>query len=196
MIRKIKSSFSRLFRSETDQAMSLMILAFAAGALLGSFSGCLFTSGLGGTTLTGYIEQTLLYSSIWDSIFGSFKFLLMALLFSTSFLGVLLLPSLAFVKAYTFTCSVAAIYVAYSFSGLLCCFFALALPTAILFPCLLLAFRDSFYQARHLFEFKLYNNFAVPRTGIVKHTLAISVLLFLVACYDYFLLPDILAAIL
>jgi len=195
MMRKIKASFSRALAAGSEPVMPLLYLVATAGIVLGSISGSVFISELP-EGLGVYSDNSLLPQSLWASAFGNFKFLFLAILFSSSFLGVILIPSLTFVKAYTFSCSVAALYSAYSFSGLLCCVFAIAVPTAFALPCLLIAYRDLFYHSRQLYEFKLMGSFTSARAGTIKHLLAIALLLFAVSSYDYFLLPRILTAIL
>lgn len=196
MVKKIKSFASRMLGGTSQPVLSLMFLAAIAGAVLGSLSGCLLNSGLGTFSLRDYSLRSFIAPSFWSAIFDSFKFLALAVLCSTTFLGVALVPALALVMTYSFSCAIAALFAAYSVSALLACFFSLALPALFVFPCLFIAYRDSFYHARQLLEFKLSRSFAPLTPKFLRDLVLICVVLVGVSLYKYFLLPNILATLL
>jgi|GEM_PF-1925999 len=195
MVKKLKSTVLNLFGGASQPVLSFLFLAAIIGAVLGSISGCLFNSGLSGFTLEGYSAQFFVWPSFWTAALDSFKYLALAVLFSTSFLGIVLVPALALVMAYSFSCAIAALFAAYSFSALLVCFFALAVPALFLFPCLFIAYRDSFCHAKQLLEFKLSRNFAPVANRLIRDLILIVIVLVAVSLYNYFLLPNMLSTL-
>ena len=170
-----------------------VLLLFLAGAVLGSASGCFFVrpEGVGGmdAAISGLVS-----GSFWESAYKALFYIGLALVFSTSYLGVFLIPALALVRAYTFSCSVASLAAAFGRRGLACAAASLGLPALLSVPAFLLCACAGVGASRRLCSLRFGDVFPGTRGGLsCGQAVFIAAASCLVLLYDYFILPMILS---
>ena len=172
----------------------MLILLFFAGALIGCAAGLyLPAGGLADGAAWGLLSPETQPLSFPGALWNAGKFFLLLLFLSTSWLGVVLTPAAALLRGYFLSCSVAALYAAGFWKGLLCALAISGVPALFMIPCFLIACRDAFFASRRLMDLRFGRGRAAPRAPGARRAAAIAVLVVLNALYSAFLLPVLLA---
>lgn len=167
----------------------LIAVPFLCGILLG----CVF--GLFSESIPAYLSSIpfLAESAALGGLFGALwltcRYLLCALLLSASLLGVLLLPCLAFLRGFLFSCTVAACFAARRYLGLTDAALCFGIPALLEIPVfLVLAGGGVRFSLRLLSAAGLELRRAAPE-DLWKRRLFLLPLLALAVLYRLFLLP-------
>ena len=173
----------------------MLLLLFLAGALIGCAVGLyLPAAGPGdGAAAWGFLSPETQPLSFPEALWNAGKFFLLLILLSTSWLGVVLTPAAALLRGYFLSCSVAALYAAGSWKGLLCALAVSGVPALFMIPCFLIACRDAFSASRRLMDLRFGRAPGAPRAPGLRRAAVIAALVALNALYSAFLLPAILA---
>lgn len=170
-----------------------VLLLFLLGVVLGSAAGCFFVQPAEGGGLDAAVSG-LVSGSFWESSYKALFYIGLALVFSTSYLGVFLIPALALVRAYTFACSVASLGAAFGRRGLACAAAALGIPALLSVPAFLLCACAGMDGAKRLCSLRFGTAFPGVHSGFRPwQTVFIAAAAGGVLLYDYFLLPMILS---
>ena len=186
--------FKRFGSAGFDPSSGLIFIVFCLGTAAGTVIGSALTSPVLDTELATYIENSVLSESFLSSVYNAFFFILLALFFGTSFLGVFLIPSVVLIKAYSMSCSVAVMYSSFGLEGAICALFFIGIPSVLIIPCFLLCALDALHSSRQLYSIRFQ---AVvcgrENRGFFRHMIFVIPVLVLTAVYDSFLLPLILS---
>lgn len=199
----MKKSISGLFGGRffspdprhSQSSLVFLLLIFSLGVLAGGIVGFFSPIPELPGDISTYVQSSLLPRSFLSALGDVFRFFLLALVFSTSYLGVFLIPSLVLVKAYMLSCSVAVLFAAYSYKGLSFSALISGVPALFLIPCFLIACSDCFFASRQLFLQRFHGLPYVSCPNGVRHFLFILPILVLAALYGYWLLPQLLIRI-
>lgn len=176
------------FDDNVRPPLCVVLLLFLFGIIVGVFVGSFF-SNLQQMDIT----PGALSASFWESVYKALFYICLALLFSTSYLGVFLIPALALVRAYSFSCSAASLYAAFGSGGFLRAVLALGVPALLAIPAFLICACDGLERARLLCSLRFGGSFLpASRTRIYGHALFVFVAVAMVIVYDYFVLPILL----
>lgn len=182
-LRRMRPALSIGGQSFCGGTARLLLLAFVLGVVFGSLVGiCSGTIGYESGGESGYMSRAWL-------------FFLLLLIFSTSYLGVVLIPALMFFRGYLFSCSVAVLWSALGLDGLWLSALSSALPLCFLLPCYLVVGGDCFHLALRLGRIRLGRACYVGELFPARHLLA---LLFMILCdwgYSALLLPRLTSLI-
>lgn len=188
--------FKRFESSDFDPAKGLIFIVFCLGTAAGTVIGSALTSPVLDTELAAYIESSVLSESFLSSVYNAFFFILLALFFGTSFLGVFLIPSAVLIKAYSMSCSVAVMYSSFGLEGAICALFFIGIPSLLIIPCFLLCAIDALHSSRQLYSIRFQAvAYGRENNGFFRHMFFVIPVLVLTAVYDSFLLPLILSHI-
>lgn len=186
--------FKRFGNADFDPTNVLIFIVFCLGIAAGTVIGSVFTSPVLDTELAAYIESSVLSESFLASVYNAFFFILLALFFGTSFLGVFLIPSVVLIKAYSMSCSVAVMYSSFGLEGAICALFFIGIPSALIIPCFLLCALDGLNSSRQLYSFRFQTAaYGRENKSFFRHMIFVIPVLVLTAIYDSFLLPLILS---
>lgn len=186
--------FNRLRSVEIDHADGLIFIIFCMGTIGGTIIGSALTSPVLDTELAAYIESSVLSESFISSVYNAFFFILLAVFFGTSFLGVFLIPSAVLIKAYSMSCSVAVMYSSFGLEGSLCALFFIGIPSMLIIPCFLLCAIDALDSSRYLYSIRFRASaYGRENRKFFRHMIFVIPALILAAVYDSFLLPLILS---
>ena len=171
----------------------LLSVALLIGAAAGSIYGCFMCAPPSedlAEFAAGSFPLTVRAALAWPGMP-----LISAGVFSTSFLGVVLEPLLAFWGAFRFSRSIAVMYAAYGAAGLRAAFFAAGLPALVWLPAFAVCVYFGFLASRRLWALR----FGVP-CGIQYGAAPLAVGLALAAealctVYDLTVLPTVLSRI-
>ena len=168
-------------------------LPFLAGLIFGSLIGVfseahtVFLSDIG-----------LIYSESVDAPFPGllwhvFRYVLVASLLSAGVLGVVLLPLLSAIRAFSFACSVAVLLQTCETIAIPTTFLSLGIPALLSLPGFFIAVTDAFYISKHFISREFRANLtSIP---LFRHILLILISCSAEALYLLYLLPPILALI-
>lgn len=188
--------FKRLSDAGSDPASGLVFVAFCLGTAAGTIIGSALTSPVLNTELAAYIEGNVLSKSFLSSVYNAFFFILLAVFFGTSFLGVFLIPSAVLIKAYSMSCSVAVMYSSFGLEGTLCALFFIGIPSLIIIPCFLLCALDALGSSMQLYSIRFRAAaYGRENKSFFRHMVFVIPALVFAAVYDSFLLPLILSHI-
>jgi len=188
--------FKRFRDAEFDPANGLVFIVFCLGAVAGTVIGSVLTSPVLDMALETYIESSVLSESFLSSVYNAFFFILLVLLFGTSFLGVFLIPSAVLIKAYSMSCSVAVMYSSFGLEGTLCALFFIGIPSMFIIPCFLLCALDALRSSRQLYSIRFHAAvYGRENKSFFRHMIFVIPALVLISVYDRFLLPLILSHI-
>lgn len=179
-----------LTHSLTSAYIFIIILGIIAGGGVGVFSSV--SGDIGGDVFL-YAREHLLPSGFGECLFLSGRFFLLAALFSTSYLGVVLLPSLVLVRGYVLSYAASVLFSAFSFKGLVCGLLIHGVPAVISVPCFLVVCCSCFESSRCLFMQRFH---ALPPIKNVAHAWPLLFALFAIvfdSIYTSCFLPDLLA---
>lgn len=115
------------------------------------------------------------------------------LIFSTSYLGLILIPCLFFLRGYFFSCSLTALYTSLGPEGLLFSLFSSAVPLCILLPYFFRIGSDCFALSRNLAELKFGGSGSRAAVYLYRHLLSLLPLLIIERLYAVYLLPTIIS---
>lgn len=166
----------------------VLFLGILAGGIVGAFSSVSNISG--GIFL--YLEEHLLPSGFADCLFSAGRFFLLAAFFSTSYLGVVLLPSLIFVRGCILSYSVSVLFSAFSFEGLLSALFVLGVPALINVPCFLIVCCGCFESSKCLFMQRFHALLPIKNLGGVWFLLLALFAIAFDCIYSLCFLPGLL----
>ena len=183
----------RFFRASQygdDRAVvNFVLFLFIAGMIIGAVVGS-FGSVPEGSDITEYFS---LFSGgdVPADFLGTYVlFSALPLLCGTSFLGTFIIPAVILVKAYSMSCTVAAVYAYLHLDGLVCAVFSIGVPTLLFLPCFFVCSCSGITSAQQLYALKL----GVPWRGCTEARLAgcacgAVICLTIMALYAYFLMP-------
>ena len=172
----------------------MLLLLFLVGALIGCAAGLyLPAGGLADGAAWGLLSPETQPLSFPGALWNAGKFFLLLLFLSTSWLGVVLTPAAALLRGYFLSCSVAALYAAGFWKGLLCALAISGVPALFMIPCFLIACRDAFFASRRLMDLRFGRGHGAPRAPGARRAAVIAALVALNALYSAFLLPALLA---
>ncbi len=188
--------FKRFGVTELDPANGLIFIVFCIGLVAGTVIGSVLTSPVLDTELAAYIENSVISDSFISSAYNAFFFILLAVLFGTSFLGIFLIPSAVLIKAYSMSCSVAVMYSSFGLEGTVCALFFIAIPSLLIIPCFLLCAIDALNSSRQLYSIRFHSAvYSRENQSFFRHMIFVIPALVLAAAYDNFLLPLVLSHI-
>ena len=186
--------FKRFGVAEFDPANGLIFIVFCIGLAAGTVIGSVLTSPMLDTELAAYIESSVISDSFISSVYNAFFFILLAVLFGTSFLGIFLIPSAVLIKAYSMSCSVAVMYSSFGLEGTVCALFFIAIPSLLIIPCFLLCAIDALNSSRQLYSIRFHSAaYSRENQNFFRHMIFVIPALVLAAVYDNFLLPLVLS---
>ena len=171
----------------------MLLLLFLTGVLIGCVAGLYLSAGEQGGGAVAWASPETQPLSFLEALWNAGKYFLLLLALSTSWLGVALTPAAALLRGYFLSCSVAALYAAGSWKGLLCAVAISGVPALFIIPCFLIACRDAFFASRLLLDLRFGRNHGAPRVPGARRAAVIAALVVLNALYSAFLLPPLLA---
>jgi len=171
----------------------------AAFLLLGVLAAVAAIARTPAETIRGF-GDAIIFSEDGASILSAYwkcaRYHILAVLLSTSWLGVLLAPALLAVRGFTLCCTSAALLLDYPEQGALLPAAVLGISNLISVPCLLLVSADAMRLSGRLAAARLGLRYG-PSTGIeTKHMLLGLGLMLPVAAYEQQILPKLVAWIL
>ena len=188
---------SRLFAGITGKAFPVIAIPLCAGILIGTLIGMFSTIPDAFSSVLGFLQdkssdQNLLYAAA-----HSLRFVLSVLFLAFTLYGVVLIPAISMLRGFLLGCSVAAMFQAGSFRGLLLAALSIGIPAALGIPAFLLASMDSFRISSSLVKpfFKNQWGSMEQKTALASH---LMILIFLIAAevfYSSYLLPALLRTI-
>lgn len=144
--------------TEYNCTLLLFSFLFLLGGLVGSIFSA-FPSGEGGERLKEYLtdylflaEQGALYISLFPVVWWHLKYLVIAVVFSYSALGIIGLPLLIGVKGFFFSFSVGCLYRVFGINGLLPAFSLFGLSALAWGPAVFLVGMSGFINAKFCFD--------------------------------------------
>ena len=174
----------------------VIALPLLGGLVFGAVLGCFSESNAALQLIKDYsysdIETHAFLHAIWHCV----RFLLCIAVFSTSTLGVFLIPSMAFLRGFFLSGVVSVSFQAQAFRGMLHTAFSFGIPALLSLPAFLLASMDGWYLSRDLAGYALKRNGTLVSGGIQlnsSHLVLISLFTLSEATYTYFLLPWLLS---
>ena len=173
----------------------LLALPLLLGLVSGSFIG-LFSSET--APFLDSFNSGALSGDFFAALLHALRFVLLALLFSTSFAGVFVLPVLSALRGFLLGCSVAAAFHAEAFRGLLLAFFSFGIPALLGLPAFLVASEDGAALSLLLLRFLTRGERRISGRGgdVPKHVLIVLLLCLVQALYSRFLLPLLVTSVL
>lgn len=181
---------SRLMRRGGELILLLIIAAFfVAGAVAGALAGSEQLPA-GETLLT---EDGSVYGrdTFPGLLFDCARYHLLVLLFSTSLIGVLLIPATLAFRGFTLACSAAYLIAAYPEQGVGLALTVLGLPALLTVPSLFVtAHAGALFSSRLLAAFTR-RPLPMLRQGGDGRALAVAAMLAAAAGVEYFLVPPI-----
>ena len=170
-------------------ALAILAAAFLAGAAAGAFAG----SGElpAGESIMPGDGSIYGYDTYAGLLFSCARYHLLVLLFSTSLLGVLLIPAALAFRGFSLACSAAWLASAYPDTGAVLALIVLGLPALFTVPGLFVAAHWG-----ELFSLRLLAGYVrrpMPPAGRERdnRALAVAVLLFAAAALEYFAVPPL-----
>ncbi len=178
------------YSSGSSPVLNLIFLLFLSGVVIGAVTGSFFVSPLEGTDFDNYIFNAVVPGSFTDSFTASAVFILLSLFFGTSFLGMFLIPSVILVKAYSMSCSVAAMYSSFKFEGMLSALFSIAIPSLFILPCFLSCSYAGIISAQQLYSLRFHTApYQREEPKLARHVFWALVSIGIFALYEYFIMP-------
>lgn len=178
-LRKISSVLSYGRAEPADRVERVLLLAFVFGVLFGFFVGVY--SGPAG------LEPASAGGS--DSLGSAWLFFALLLIFSTSYLGLVLIPLLIFVRGCIFSCSVAVLWLSMDTIGILISLLGSALPLCSLLPCYIRVGGDCFLLSRKLACLRMDGHYAGAAAFPLRHFLVLLLMIVLDSFYSSYVLP-------
>ncbi len=176
---------------DSDAVVPFIFLPVLAGILSGALIGTYSGSDSALCSLAASVCSRVSASGFPDAFWRSFRFLLLTAFFASCCFGVILIPALAFIRAFILSCSVAALLRAGAFSGLTDAFFAIGIPALLEIPCFILCALDSFRLSARL----LSAAFRRPPDGpgfsaslLLRHALLLFALTVVSSLYSVYVL--------
>ena len=193
LFRSVSDDFVCRLRFAFYDSVNLRIVSFPL--LIGILFGCLIgTFSSAPQVITALfevreIEPGLL--GILQRLWHCVRFPAFALMISTSFLGVVLIPSLSCFRGFLLGCSVAAAFQSGHINGLLISALTVGIPALFDLPAFMIAATDSFCFAELLLDavFRRQIRRFPVENGISLHAVAIILMCSLEALYFFLLLP-------
>lgn len=178
-LRKINSVLSRGRCEPDDRVERALLFSFVIGVFFGFFVG--LCSGPAGLELASPGGS--------DRLGSAWLFFALLLIFSTSYLGLVLIPLLLFVRGCIFSCSVAVLWLSMGASGILISLLGSALPLCFLLPCYLKVGEDCFLLSRKLARLRIDGHYGGAAAFPVRHFLALLLMIVLDSVYSSYIFP-------
>ncbi len=172
-------------------ALPLLLAMLFFGVLAGAAAAMLFRTDLAGEPDAAAIA-VLLPTSLLRSLWRALRFFLLLFLLGTSWLGVVFTPAAALLRGAVLGQSVAALYAAYSYRGLLAALIVFGAPALWSLPCFLCAAGDAFSASRALASMRFGVSAPVDRAAALRRALLILPLIALDAVYGFYFAPMLL----
>ena len=176
----------------------LLALPLLLGLVSGSFIGLFSSVSSEAAPFLDSFNSGALSGDFFAALLHALRFVLLALLFSTSFAGVFVLPVLSALRGFLLGCSVAAAFHAEAFRGLLLAFFSFGIPALLGLPAFLVASEDGAALSLLLLRFLTRGERRISGRGgdVPKHVLIVLLLCLVQALYSRFLLPLLVTSVL
>lgn len=131
-------------------------------------------------------------ASIAHCLWQAARFLVLAAFLSTGLTGVLLLPLLSAVRAFSFACSVSVVLHSLAIENVKFALFSFGFPALILLPGFLLAACDGFRLSQFLFSRD--RRYHIGNDTLLRHGLIILIFTIADTVYLYYFMPFLLAS--
>ena len=179
-----------LLRGRELIVLVIIAASFMCGALAGAFTGSADVP-LGDNVLTG--DGSIYGSDTYAGLlFSCARYHLLVLLFSTSLLGVFLIPATLAFRGFALACSAAYLSQAYPETGAVLAVAVLGLPALFTVPGLFVtAHWGELFSARLLALFTHRAPLPPQRRGKGNSALAVALLLFAAAAVEYYIVPQL-----
>ena len=168
----------------SSSARAVLLAGFVLGLLFGFFVG--ISSGEESLVPGGGVTGGA-FRSAW-------MFFLLLFIFSTSYLGLVLIPSLMFVRGAVFSCSVSVLYFSLGTDGLLFALLGSALPLCVLLPVYILVGEDCFRMSLRLIRLHMGRGGYCSPLFPLRHLLIALVAVAAEAAFSACLLPMLTSA--
>ena len=182
----LRRCFDSPFRDQIPVPISVsFVLGILIGSLFGSFSVQLPTVLNQSALLTESASASVL-ALTWHAA----RYTLLALAFSTGYLGLLFLPLLAGFRGFSLSCAVSALLSESGFSGFLSAFCSLGIPAFAELPCFLWASSRCMESSASLLpRYRGSLPFSSPGKTLIRVLLPVAFLCAFDIVYFRFLLP-------
>lgn len=183
-LRKINSALFERGGRTPSAAHAGLLAGFVLGLVFGFLVG--LSSGKGslvpGTGITG------------GALGSAWMFFLLLLIFSTSYLGLVLIPALMFVRGAVFSCSISVLYLSLGTDGLLLGLLGSALPMCILLPVYILVGEDCFRLSRRLSQLHIGRGAYCGTFFPLRHFLLMLLAILAEGAYSAYFMPMLTSA--
>ena len=166
----------------------LLLVMLSAGILTGGIVGFFSLESASPGALEDYIASRFLYGSFPAALLGASCYFLMLAAAATSYLGVLLVPGLVFLRCYLFSCSVSGLYALFSLRGLSYALLLRGIPGLLAVPCFYCAACAALAQSRQLLSLR-FGLGAPPARGSLRCVPVSAAVVLFDAFYGYYILP-------
>lgn len=173
----------------------LMLVLFTAGVVSGALVGTYASASGLPSAMEAYLSADTVPRSLLLALWNAGKYFLLLFAASTSWLGVLLAPTAVLLRGYLFSCSVSALFSAYSWDGLRSSALISGIPALLLIPCFLIAACDSFSASRRLLSLRFDRGVGVGPPAPARRAAAALMVIVIDALYSFYLLPGLLAGV-
>ena len=138
-------------KSGNNQPRTILLLAlFALGCVLGAYFGLNYsTASILGFDLSEFSSSD---SSLFLHTFQIIRFHLLAILLGTSFLGMVFIPALSFVKGFALSCTSATIISSQPTNGIIMALIIIGVPSLFLIPSFIAISDDAFFRSGRIFS--------------------------------------------
>lgn len=191
--RSIKKAFYSgvgLARNSNASGFFFLSALFLLGAVVGAFVGSFSSETI--------VFDTQVKSTLWDFL-GLFwensRFHLAAVLLSTSFLGVMLLPALSAFRGYLIGCTASAILSSYASGGFLLVVVSIGIPLLVCLPCFFVLSNDAFLHSVRLMSLYRRSGETTRCPKLFSHCLLCLCAIALWTLLQMIILPQLITAI-
>ncbi|MBR1496233.1 MAG: hypothetical protein IJ617_01225 [Oscillospiraceae bacterium] len=179
-------------RLQVDSALRngelLLLVMLAAGVLAGGVVGFFSLQNGDAGPLEDYVASRFLCASLPTALLNASGFFLLLGAAATSYLGVLALPVVVFLRGYLLSCAVSGLYALFSLRGLGCALLLRGIPGLLVIPCFYCAACAALASSRRLLSLRLGQPGPAARGGLGCIPLSAGVVLF-DAFYGYYIVP-------
>ena len=173
-------------------AYRMLLICFVTGAVAGAAVGLFSPKSIVPENPDIWLADKASLERLPAALFNAGQYLAFVLLLSTSFLGVLLIPAAAALRAYLLSCFVSAFFAAGSYRGRACAFLVRGVPALFSVPVFLTVACDSLLQSRSLFRLRFASAAAPAPNHSAYHLFFSAAAVLLEAWYECCMLPRLL----
>ena len=192
----LKAQNVRKLRPSGIDAITILrpiALPFLAGLILGSLIGVFSEAHTDFLSDLGLVYYESIDAPFLGLLWHVFRYVLIALFLSAGVLGIVLLPLLSAIRAFSFACSVAVLLQTGEITAIPTAFLSLGVPALLSLPAFFIAVTDAFYISKHFISRDFRPNLtSIP---LLRHFLLITISCSAEALYLRYLLSPILGLI-